>query len=549
MPPALYRRWRPKTWQAVVGQDHVVETIRNAVKGDRIGHAYLFAGPRGTGKTTTARLVAKAANCLAPDPSDRPCNKCEHCLALNAGNFIDLIEIDAASNTSVEDVRDLRDRINFSPNKGRFKVYIVDEVHMLSTAAFNALLKTLEEPPAHAIFILATTEVHKIPATVLSRCQRHEFRRIPVEVIIAALEEIVAKEDMSLESGVAELIARQATGSLRDAISMLDLLTSTGETVSLEMARRVLGTATGEAVVDLIRALIDTDAATGLTIIHRALDAGTDPRQMARQLVEYLRALLMIQVGNEDLVERSMGITSDMTGLVEHIERSMLMRAIDSFSEAALGSHVDWQPGLGLEMALMECILDEGASNPGNGDHANPASRNPTAIHETAPKGVEQNRPGESREKVTARVANSNPPAIGLSFQQVVDHWPKILSAARSVDPQAQALLNSCKPLGLQDGNLVLGFASDILREKMEGGQNPAMVARIVEQVLGEPLGLRCTLTERWDPERGPSSGPPVPDGGMVATAMRDLGAQLAEVQPVERGEPSGGDQGEPDHE
>ena len=183
MSQALYRKWRPHLWEEVVGQEHVVQTLRNAVRSGRVGHAYLFAGPRGTGKTTTARLLAKAVNCLDPDLAKRPCDACEHCQAVNEGRFLDLIEIDAASNTSVDDVRDLREKINFSPSQGQYKVYIIDEVHMLSTAAFNALLKTLEEPPPHAIFILATTEVHKIPATVLSRCQRHEFRRIPVDEI------------------------------------------------------------------------------------------------------------------------------------------------------------------------------------------------------------------------------------------------------------------------------------------------------------------------------------------------------------------------------
>src|SRR3990170_2564510 len=168
MSQALYRKWRPRRWEEVVGQEHVIQTLRNAITADRVAHAYLFAGPRGTGKTTVARILAKAVNCLDPDLDGRPCNRCEHCLAVNAGRFLDLIEIDAASNTSVDDVRDLREKIYFSPNQGRYKVYVVDEVHMLSTAAFNALLKTLEEPPAHAIFILATTEAHKIPATVLS---------------------------------------------------------------------------------------------------------------------------------------------------------------------------------------------------------------------------------------------------------------------------------------------------------------------------------------------------------------------------------------------
>lgn len=244
MPKALYRKWRPQSWDEVAGQEHITQTLRNAVMLDRVAHAYLFSGPRGTGKTTCARLVAKAVNCLNPDLENRPCNECEHCKAITAGRFMDLIEIDAASNTSVDDVRDLRDKINFSPSQGRFKVYIIDEVHMLSTAAFNALLKTLEEPPAHAIFVLATTEIHKIPATVLSRCQRHEFRRIPIEIIVNYLKEKSQTEGLKIEEPVFIEVARQATGSLRDAISLLDQLTSTEEEISLEMAQTILGTAT-----------------------------------------------------------------------------------------------------------------------------------------------------------------------------------------------------------------------------------------------------------------------------------------------------------------
>ena len=191
MSQALYRKWRPGRWDEIIGQQHIVQTIHNAVSAGREGHAYLFAGPRGTGKTSLARILAKAVNCKNEDIGNRPCDECDHCRSVSAGTFLDLIEIDAASNTSVEDVRNLRDKINFSPNQGRYKVYIIDEVHMLSTAAFNALLKTLEEPPPHAIFILATTEVHKIPLTVLSRCQRHEFRRIPVNDIVGLLKKIL----------------------------------------------------------------------------------------------------------------------------------------------------------------------------------------------------------------------------------------------------------------------------------------------------------------------------------------------------------------------
>src|SRR5258707_3784867 len=199
MTQALYRKYRPKEWAEVMGQDHIVTTLKNAIAADRVAHAYLFAGSRGTCKTTLARLLAKAVNCTNPEATKRPCNECDHCNAVNDNRFMDLIEIDAASNTSVDDVRDLRDKINFSPSQGKYKIYIIDEVHMLSTAAFNALLKTLEEPPPHAIFILATTEIHKIPATVLSRCQRHEFRLVPVGEITRRLEEICKSEKIKAD--------------------------------------------------------------------------------------------------------------------------------------------------------------------------------------------------------------------------------------------------------------------------------------------------------------------------------------------------------------
>src|SRR5512143_1923058 len=298
MTQALYRKYRPKEWAEVMGQDHIVTTLKNAIAADRVAHAYLFAGSRGTGKTTLARLLAKAVNCLNEDPGRRPCNECAFCKAVNENRFLDLIEIDAASNTSVDDVRDLRDKINFSPSQGKFKIYIIDEVHMLSNQAFNALLKTLEEPPPHAIFVLATTEIHKIPATVLSRCQRHEFRRVPVDEIVGNLEKIVRAENIKADDEALTLIARQSAGGIRDAQSLLDQLASTGDKITLALAQTVLGTATSQTVLDIAASIVDRDPAHGLESIHRALDAGADPRSLARQIVEYLRGLMLIQMGN-----------------------------------------------------------------------------------------------------------------------------------------------------------------------------------------------------------------------------------------------------------
>ncbi len=352
MSQAFYRVWRPVLWDEVVGQDHIVQTLKNAIATDRVAHAYLFAGPKGTGKTTSARLLAKAVNCLDPDKSNQPCNKCENCLAVNEGRFLDLIEIDAASNTSVDDVRELRDKINFAPSQGKFKVYIIDEVHMLSTSAFNALLKTLEEPPSHVIFILCTTEIHKIPATVLSRCQRHEFRRIPVPTIVKKLNELTKKEKIKVEAEALSLIARQATGSMRDAISLIDQLSSMSKTITLKTAQEVLGTATSQSVIELVDTILREESGSGLEIIHKALDGGTDPRQYARQVVDYLRDLLVIKMQAGQDLELTPETREKMKEQAGKFEISRLVAVINSFSEASTDLKANWHPGLGLELAL-----------------------------------------------------------------------------------------------------------------------------------------------------------------------------------------------------
>ena len=268
-------------------------------------------------------------------PRTRPCNACDHCRAVNENRFLDLIEMDAASNTGVDDVRDLRDKINFSPSQGKFKIYIIDEVHMLSTPAFNALLKTLEEPPPHAIFVLATTEIHKVPATVISRCQRHEFRRVGVVEILGNLRHIVKEEGFKADEDALLLIARQASGSMRDAQSLLDQLSSAGPHITLELAERVLGTATSQAVIDLIDSIRTGEAGTGLERLHGALDAGADPRTLARQIVEYLRGLILIQMGNSDGVEAAKDTRQSMTAHAAAFSTPTVVVMIKAFNSAA----------------------------------------------------------------------------------------------------------------------------------------------------------------------------------------------------------------------
>ncbi len=568
MSQAFYRKWRPHLWEEVVSQEHIVRTLQNAIRSGRFGHAYLFAGPRGTGKTSTARLLAKAVNCLDPDPAKRPCDHCEHCLAVNEGRFLDLIEIDAASNTSVDDVRDLRDKINFAPSQGHYKVYIIDEVHMLSTAAFNALLKTLEEPPPHAIFILATTEAHKIPATVLSRCQRHEFRRIPVNDIVMHLKHLVESEKLDVEPEVLTLIARQSTGAMRDAISLLDQLASTGEKITLAEAQNVLGTATSQAVVELTEAILAEDAAAGMDCIHHALDGGTDPRQFARQVVEYLRSLMLVRLGNAEQVEATAEVRAQMAQHAQAFELNRLIEAIRLFNNAASETRSSWQPGLLLELSLAEAIEKQAAPTeaaprpssqrsdpapsparpaqsstppweedreeppPPSGSRATPRPEPPQARPSTPraasqPKQMAETGPAEPLR--SAQNDASEPPAPmgdgkAVSLQDIINQWKRVSTAARKKSQSAQALINSCKPITLKESTLILGFQSELLRDKMSAPENMQITSQAIRDVLGANLSVVAVVMNA----KGGSDPTDldVEGDGMVGTAL-NLGGQI----------------------
>jgi DNA polymerase-3 subunit gamma/tau len=542
MSQALYRKWRPQTWDQVVGQEHVIQTLQNALTAGRIAHAYLFAGPRGTGKTTTARLLAKAVNCLDADPSLRPCDRCTHCQAVTNGHFLDLIEIDAASNTSVEDVRDLRDKINFSPNQGRYKVYIIDEVHMLSQAAFNALLKTLEEPPAHAIFVLATTEVHKIPATVLSRCQRHEFRRIPLAHIVAQLKVLAKEENIQVDDDALVFIARQSTGAMRDAISLLDQLASTGQVISLETAQEVLGMAASQSVLEVVNAIVDGQSAAGLDSIHTTLDGGSDPRQYARQIVDYLRGLLLVQSGNPEGIDATSEVRAQMARHSNAFTTLELLRLIRLFNEAANEARTGWQPALPLEMAFLAAISPPeeitgslpAPVSPHPSQAVIPDRTEKTAVKkrthqvQSSPVQKEQSGPDSERlEQEAAALPDANVSQNDQVYKRVMADWRQVLQQVGLVSRQTQALLNSCKPYGVKDGVLFLGFNGDFAKSKMEQDDNIEVTCQVLSQVMGKEMPIRCFIASG----NQDSIPPDVDSDGMVAAALRDLGGEVVDIQ------------------
>jgi len=546
MSQAFYRKWRPSSWEQVIGQEHVVQTLKNAVIGGRIGHAFLFSGPRGTGKTTTARLLAKAMNCTAENPIDRPCNQCKNCQDFNDGRFLDLIEIDAASNTSVDDVRDLRDKINFSPGQGRYKVYIIDEVHMLSTAAFNALLKTLEEPPPHAIFILATTEIHKIPATVLSRCQRHEFRRIPVNTIVAYLQEVAKNENLQVEPEALVQIARQATGSMRDAISLLDQISSSGEGISLEKTQIMLGTATNQAVIDLVDFIICQNPGAGINLIHQSMDNGTDPRQLARQIVEYLRNLLLYKMGSENLSDATPEVRTQIEKQSQQLEQAKLINMIGSFNNAANEMSSSWQPGLLLEMAFVQSSPNgkdtRETEKPIRTSQVNHSLQAKPGLGEIEPKSkpilaqsikltdkppsptISSDREANNPEvQITGETGQITKPETQGRIEDISTNWIKIKALVKKQRPSTEALLNSCKSKSIKNGTLILTFASDVVKIKMDTHENLDLTSSAIEQIMGIKVPILCVVMNKATKT---SSDIEVDEGGMVDTAL-NLGGQI----------------------
>lgn len=358
---ALYRRFRPKTFDDVVGQEHITRVLKNQILNDNIAHAYLFSGTRGTGKTSTAKIFARAVNCI-DNNTGNPCNACEVCRSILDDNIMDVVEMDAASNNSVDDIRDLKEKVKYPPSKGRYKVYIIDEVHMLSKGAFNALLKTLEEPPSHLIFILATTEPQKLPATILSRCQRYDFKRITVKEIVTTMKNICDELNIEVEERGLQLIARNSDGAMRDALSILDQCISfADEKVSYEYILELLGTVNSDIIFDMADSIIEKDLEKSLKTVDELIIIGKDIHQFIKDMINHFRNLMVSKASDKlnDIIDGTEETIERFKIQSQNIELSRIIAIIKLLSEAEVNSKWSSEPRIILETTIMKMLSPE----------------------------------------------------------------------------------------------------------------------------------------------------------------------------------------------
>ncbi len=411
----LYRKWRPQSFNEVVGQVHVTTTLRNAVRAGRVGHAYLFSGPRGTGKTSTGRILAKAVNCLNPTDGE-PCNACEACVSISDGRCLDIIEIDAASNRGIDDIRSLREKVGYAAGSVTRKVYVVDEVHMLTEAASNALLKTLEEPPPHVMFVLATTEFHKVLPTIASRCQCFTFRRLSIESILERLRLVAEREEVDVDDDSLALIARFASGSLRDAENLTQqLVSNVGRSLTVESIRAALGVSEESRVMHLVDRVVERDLAGALRVLHEANECGVDLRQFGRQVVAAFRNLLLIKGGCAEAADVVPDERAELERLAGQTAIGSLADATRLFSEASTRDSA--QQLLGLELACVDSIMRRMEASTGAEMKTEPEAQERTPPRQ-APRALRKDRPAAAPERVSESEASGTEGARGQDLDE-----------------------------------------------------------------------------------------------------------------------------------
>ncbi len=556
---SLYRKYRPQSFASdeLFGQDHIVNTLRNAIRLDRIAHAYLFCGPRGTGKTTTARILAKAVNCLDPDPANRPCNTCAACRAINANATTDVIEIDAASNRGIDDIRELRERVKYAPTMLKTKFYIIDEAHQITGAAANAFLKTLEEPPPHTKFVLATTDPEELLQTIVSRCQRFDFRRISLDAMSARLRQVATAEGFDIDDDAITTIGRHATGSLRDALGILDQVAvyreeanTDSSRITIDLVRTVLGVSRNDRVEGMVRAIADQDPGAGLLIINEAVDAGEDVRQLGRQLISYLRVLML---------ERASGTPeADETAreLAGRFDLPSLARVAAHFADIDYKARHAAIVQLPLELALIDACSPEpspvaqpvqsAAAPPPEMPDAPPAPKKRTGpslrdrVRGASMNNGEGRPPQPDPAPSSAQVAEPEPAAPARTIAEpdpppaeryiaasgdgsadldaIVERWDNIRMDVKALNRRTEALLQQADPLHVEGEQLTLVAAYPFHQKRLNDDDTRKVIEGVIERQIGKKITIICVSRDDAQALRSSSPPPAAPPAQVDAT-------------------------------
>ena len=529
----FYRKWRPSRFSDLAGQEHVTNTLRQAIMQNRVSHSYLFCGPRGTGKTTTARVLAKAVNCTNPQQGD-PCNECHLCISINDGRNMDIIELDAASNRGIDEIRDIRDRVHFMPAESARKVYIIDEAHMLTAQASNAFLKTLEEPPQHVIFILCTTEAHNILPTIISRCQRYDFRRLPGQTIFDRLAHITDQEAVAIQPDALRLVARNAGGSLRDAENILEqLVVSSGGEISLQDVEQLLGLGRSDTYLMLAQALMSGDTPRALATINEAVWEGADPRQMQRQTLDLLRSALLIAWNADDTLDLADDTLSTLRSAVQQSDQSRILRAVRIWAEANL--RYDAPASLPLEVAAAEIGRNEPAAVPETSVPQPARTQQPAASRRPPPQRPATPPPAAPR-PARASVSSNLPDGFEGKLERVIMNLSRGSGRGKGKRNNLGSLLRNCRDTARisEDGRVLeLPFkAPSLLERMMEELEDPNIRANMLDEIE-ECFGVRYEINILLDDGNGENNRPArnsTQDSHLLRTAI-GLGARIVEDQ------------------
>jgi DNA polymerase-3 subunit gamma/tau len=464
---SLYRKYRPHNFDNLVGQDHVKTTLINAIKGGNVSHAYLFTGPRGTGKTSTARLVAKALTCTNLLDGFEPCGECDFCSDISEGRLIDLIEIDAASNRGIDEVRDLKEKINFAPTRAKVKIYIVDEVHMMTKEAFNALLKTLEEPPNHAYFILATTEVHKIPETIISRCQRFDFKRISIRALMTRLSFIAQKEEIEAEDGALEVISKYVDGGLRDAIGLLEQLT-VEKKLSANYVQDILGVSDSSMLTAFFNAIMARDTKESLNLINELHSQGSDLKQFSHEFMDFVRTKMLQSIINEE---------NEIAG--------RYLKIIEIFQEAhqKLESSI---PQLPLEIAAIQTTGIFKDASVGQNEISKEADKEDSVKSEPI-TGV-----SSKRDKAEDAKSVEDLSSLSLTIESLMENWPRVVERIKTA-PLRMSLMSG-KPLKVEGINVVVEFNTIFHKDKVMEHNNRTELEETITRLFNSPVKVSAAV-------------------------------------------------------